>query len=230
MSEGWSCVPLRVTAWEGDNGTGRNAKFIGKTSPGLLGLTNDHIWTVDIPSGMNATVHENGVGLGTGNVAYLMPGRWIPDSYWRSRVSGMRAWLTPPDPPRHKDYQGYQYYSIPSDSPHIITAYNQLSREECENRCDYTNWCYGYVSENSGWKNCYLLNTPSPTVATANTGFTLRKRNYFVYGVNKCHIFTQRAMQGWNSSEKWRFDRNRWKGSSAYDFATPDAGNYCSYD
>lgn len=220
-------ISCSVTAWEGDNGTGRNAKISAgtKTAVGGVGLPNDHIFTVDVPEGMNASVHENGWGLGDGNVAYLNPGRWAPDSWWRNRITSMRAWKTPKDPdyagwydaPQNKELQNY-------NSSDVLTRYNRLTKAECQNKCDFTNGCVGYVSENSGWQNCYILRNRSiPTYDNSNFTMVLRSPSVpATYGVNKCHIFSQRAKQGWTASTGWVFDKNQWGGTSAYDLAADD--------
>ena len=212
-----------VTAWEGDNGTGRNAQFVGKKLNSDLGLANDGVRTVDIPEGMNAVAHENGLALGSGNVTYLMPGRWTPDSWWRSRVSALRAYPTPDPPADLGNYAAPQSKELTPGAvaSDMLTGYNRLTKAECQNRCDYTNGCVGYVSENSGWQNCYLLKNRNPATYN-NSGFTMVMKPSTVpavYGVNKCHIFTERAKQGWASGTGWNFDKNKWGGTSAYDLA-----------
>ena len=224
-----------ATAWEDANGSGRNAPFYGKiANVSSIGLVNDRVRTIDVPEGMNAVVHEvASLNLGSGNNGYLMSGRWNADSWWANRVSALRAYKTP-DPPDYLGAYGEPQNKQPADvynPTNLITAYNHLTQTECQNRCDYTNGCVGYISEKSGYQNCYLFDNRNPTTVN-NTNFTMvmkRADQPAVSGVNKCHIFTERAKQGWNSSSGWQFDKNKWKGTSAYDKAVDDPEGICTY-
>jgi hypothetical protein len=230
---GWSerCnTTCSATAWEELNGSGRNAPLYGKKTATDIGLANDRVRTIDVPEGMNAVVHENGLNLGSGGSAYLMPGRWNADSWWQNRVSALRAYKTPDQPANLGLYGQQEAKELQNiNSSDIITAYNRLTQAECQNRCDYTNECVGYVSEKAGYQNCYLVkNKAIPTYN--NTGYTMAiKQPSAVTGVNKCHIFTERAKQGWSSSSGWNFDKNKWKGMSAYDKADNDREGLCTY-
>lgn len=222
-----------ATAYQEKNFTGLNAKFNGRVgSVSTIGMVNDRVRAIDVPDGVGVVVHENGISLGAGNNGYLNPGRWVSDSWWENRISAMRAYKIP-DPPANAGQYGAVEHKQPANTndPAIISAYYGLTEAECANRCDYTNRCVTYISEQTGNKNCYILNNPINTVN--NTNFNMKYHTNVgglgTQGVNKCHIFDQRAKAGWAPGSGWQFDRNQWKGKSAYDAADADPEGICSY-
>ena len=219
-----------ATAWQEKNATGLNAKFYGKRMATDIGMVNDRVRAIDIPDGVGAVVHENGLGLSDGNVGYLSAGRWVSDSWWENRISGLRAYKIPDPPAGTGQYGGAQNKQLAStNDAAILTAYNGLTEAECANRCDYTNGCVSYISEQTGSKNCYILNN-TPNSLLNNTNFNMKTRSgTSTQGVNKCHIFDQRAKAGWAEGSGWQFDRNKWKGTSAYDKASDDPDVFCTF-
>jgi len=218
-----------ATAWQEQNATGLNAKFYGKKSASDVGMINDRVRAIDIPDGAGAVIHENSLDVGSGNIAYLSAGRWVSDNWWMNRITAFRAYKIPEAPEGTGQYSGAQNKQLANlNDAAIKTAYNGLTEAECANRCDYTNGCVSYISEQTGSKNCYILKNNQAGLVN-NTNFNMKTRSVTsTQGVNKCHIFDQRAKAGWAPSGGWQFDRNTWKGTSAYDAANDDPDGFCT--